>query len=74
MALKTTSKVNRTRQEKVKALIARLALNIAAKENPSGYDRYVIQRKKFLALKLMLIKKYTPKAVIAARKLLTGQK
>jgi len=70
MALNQKSIINRSKKEKVKSLVARLALMIAAKENPAGYDRYVKERQKFLALKLMLIKKYTPKALMAARKLL----
>ena len=70
MALNKKSIINRSKNEKVKALVARLALMIAAKENPAGYNMYVKQRQKFLALKLMLIKKNTPKALMAARKLL----
>jgi hypothetical protein len=70
MALNKKSIINRSKNEKVKALVARLALMIAAKENPAGYNRYMTERQKFLALKLMLIKKYTPKALMAARKLL----
>ena len=72
MALKTTSKIMRPKSEKVKALVARLALMIAAKQNPSMYERYNIERKKFLTLKMALIRKYTPQAVMAARKLLTA--
>jgi hypothetical protein len=44
---------------------------IAAKENPGLYSRYDQQRKKYLVLKLGIIKKYTPKAIMAARKLLS---
>ena len=72
MALKTTSRIARTKTEKVRSLVARLALMIAARENPGMYERYNIQRKKFLALKLSMIRKYTPAAVVAARKLLAA--
>lgn len=71
MALKTTSRIARTKTEKMKSLVARLALMICAKENPGLYERYNIERKKYLALKLGIIRKYTPKALIAARKLLS---
>lgn len=74
MSLKQTSRMARGKQEKMKSLIARLALMIAAKENPSLYDRYNVERKKYLALKLGIIKKYSPKAIIAARKLLANSK
>jgi len=70
MALNQKSIMTRDKKTKVKTLVARLALMIAAKENPAGYNRYMLERQKFLALKLMLIKKYTPKAIMAARKLL----
>ena len=71
MALKTTSRIIRPKAEKVRALVARLALMICSKENPSLYDRYNVQRKKFLVLKLGIIKRFTPKALVAARKLLS---
>jgi len=70
MALNQKSIMTRDKKTKVKTLVARLALMIAAKENPAGYNMYMKQRQKFLALKLMLIKKNTPKALMAARKLL----
>lgn len=72
MALKTKSVMYRGKVEKTKALVARLALMIAAKENPSMYDKYLNMRKKYLQVKLMVIKRYTPKAIAAARKLLAA--
>lgn len=74
MALKTTSRIVRTKSEKVKSLIARLAIMIAAKETPSLYERYAQQRAKYIAMKTMIIKRNTPKALMAARKLMSGQK
>jgi len=73
MALKTTSKIMRGKQMKVKALIARLTLMLCAKQNPSMYSRYDQTRKKFLTMKMAIIKKYTPQAVMAARKLLNAR-
>jgi hypothetical protein len=70
MSLKSKSTMFRGKTEKVKSLVARLALMIAAKENPALIERYQLQRQKFLQLKMMIIKKYTPKAIMAARKLL----
>jgi hypothetical protein len=64
-----TSKVLMTKQEKIKRLISRIALSIAAKENPSLYSRYADLRKKYLVLKLGVIKKYTPKAIMVAREI-----
>lgn len=72
MALKTTSRIVRGRQQKIKSLVARLALMICAKKNPSLYKRYELQRSKYLQLKMMVIKKNTPAAIMAARKLLSG--
>ena len=74
MSLKTKSMIQRTKREKLRSLVARLALTIASKENEAGYKQYVLARKKYLATKLMLIKKYTPKALIAARELLKQTK
>ena len=72
MALKTTSRIVRGRQMKVKSLVARLAIMICAKKNPSLYKRYELQRSKYLQLKMMCIKKYTPLAIASARKLLSS--
>ena len=72
MALKTTSKIMRGKNMKVRSLVARLALMICAKTNPTMYERYSIERRKFLALKMSIIRKYTPAATVAARKLLAS--
>jgi hypothetical protein len=73
MALKQKSMIARTAVDKKTALVARLALMIAAKENPAMYERFSQQRQRYLQMKLMLIKKYTPKAIMAARQLMSKQ-
>jgi hypothetical protein len=72
MALKTTSRINRTKIEKMKSLVARLALMTAAKDNPNMYKKYLTQRQRYLQVKLLAIKRYTPHAIIQARKLLNA--
>ncbi len=71
MSLKQKSMVMRTAVDKKTALIARLALMIANKENPAMYERFAQQRQRYLQMKLMIIKKYTPKAIMAARQLMS---
>lgn len=70
MALTTKSLISRNKLVKIRTAVARMALLIASRENPGLYSRYEQQRKKFITLKMMIIKKYTPKAVVAVRNLL----
>jgi len=72
--LTRTSRVNVTKNEKIKRLVARIALVIASKENAALYGRYDNVRKKYLALKLNIIKKYTPKAIMVTRQIVKDSK
>ncbi|MBT3298805.1 hypothetical protein HN385_07775 [archaeon] len=74
MSIKRNSKVTMKKRSKLTALIARLSLMIAKKENPSGYKRYKTARTKYLQLKRQLMKKYTSKAIIVAREIIKTSK
>jgi len=74
MSIKRNSKVTMQKKSKLTALIARLALMIAKKENESAYGRYTIARKKYLQLKRGLIRKYSAKAIIVAREIIKTSK
>jgi hypothetical protein len=74
MSIKRNSKVTMQKRSKLRALIARLSLMLAKKENPSGYKRYKDARQKYLNLKRGLIKKYTSKAIIVAREIIKSAK
>ncbi len=74
MSIKKNSKVTMKKKSKLTALIARLSLMIAKKENPSSYGRYLKSRQKYLQLKRGLIRKYTSKAVMVAREIVKNSK
>jgi hypothetical protein len=74
MSIKRNSKVTMRKKSKLTALIARLSLMIAKRENPSGYKRYSNARQKYLQLKRGLLKKYTSKAIIVAREIIKSSK
>jgi len=57
----------RAKQAKLAALVARIALTIASKENPSAYQKYMGFRKKYIEMKKAIIKRYTAKALVVAR-------
>jgi len=67
--LSKNTRMMRVKQAKLAALVARIALTIAAKENPSAYSKYEGFRKKYIEMKRSIIKRYTPKAIMVAREI-----
>jgi hypothetical protein len=65
--LTRNTRMMRTKQSKISSLIARIALMIAKKDNPSQYKRYSDMRKKYLKMKRDIIRKNGPKATMAVR-------
>jgi len=62
------SVIKRTKQDKLKALAGKLALQIAKEQKDPLYAKYEKMRSLYLKYKNQIIEKYSAKAMAAARK------
>lgn len=67
------SNIRRGRAEKLSALGASLAINIARSKNDPLYKKYEQFREKFLQVKQMIIKKYGRAGMKEARTAMAGK-
>jgi hypothetical protein len=72
MALRDTMH-KRTRAAKLNALVGGLALKLAARSNDPLLAKYQKLRRAYLTVKMAIMKKYSSKALMAARKIAMGQ-
>jgi len=59
--------IKRTRKQKMKALAAALAINIAKEKHDPNYENYHSFREKFIALRRNIFNRYKREAMFRAR-------
>lgn len=64
----TTSMIRRNRMVKRNAYAGRATVNLAKKNNPALYNRYKLERLRYMKLKKMMNQRYKNKARMIARK------